>query len=70
MNVDLLENNPAWATYFYFAAPVFFLIMLAVLLLKRKGLFLKTWRSLFTIFRSWVTKSRDCSEDLEMQHVG
>ena len=66
MNVDLLENNPSWTTYFYFAAPMFALIMLAVLLLKRKGLFLSCWRYLFQIFRAQAMKDGECS-DLEKQ---
>ena len=70
MNVDLLENNPAWTTYFYFALPMFALIMLAVLLLKRKGVFLSGWQYLFRIFCAYVLKGQDHLPDLEMQIGG
>jgi hypothetical protein len=34
MNIDLLKDNPSWKTCFYVAAPVFFIVMISVLLLK------------------------------------
>ena len=69
MNTDLLENNPAWTTYIYFAGPMFVLIMLAVLLLKRKGLFVSGWRYLQTL-RAQVMKGHGNPPDFEIQSGG
>src|SRR5437588_5394798 len=86
MNVDLLESNPSWTTYFYFAIPISLLVMLAVLWLKRKELF-GVWhsqsfkmkqkelffefrRSLSALFRTRDAKREDYWTDLEMQSDG